>query len=228
MKSNLSVTLALISILSSPVSWAIVHTGSILETMNSGGYTYAKIKENGKEFWVAGAQSVVKVGDSVSFNEQMNMPDFTSKTLNRTFKELMFIDKMSQGNHVKNNAVVSATSMHGKIAAPVATVKKVLKVDGGFTITELFNKKSELKGKNVKVRGTVVKVSNGIMKTNWIHIQDGTGVTGSDDIIFRSKTATATVGDVVIASGTLVTDQDFGYGYKYPVMVEDASFEVSQ
>jgi len=229
MNSKLSV--ALVLLLLSPVTWAIDHTGTILETMNSGGYTYAKIKAKQKEFWIAGSSAVVKVGDTISFNEQMKMHNFTSKTLNRTFKDLMFVGGITQGNSAENVSSVSATSVHGKISAPVAKVDKVTKAtkaEGGYTVAELFSKKSELSGKKVKVRGTVVKVSNAIMKTNWIHIQDGTGAMGSDDIIFRAPTATANVGDVVIASGTLVTDQDFGYGYKYAVIVEGASFEISK
>lgn len=225
---NLKLTITLALLISSPLSWAIDHTGTILETMNSGGYTYAKIKENQKEFWIAGAQTVVKVGDVVSFSEQMNMPSFNSKTLNRTFKDLLFVGGISPGTSVTNTSPVSASAVHGQIAAPVAKVSKVVKAEGGFTVSELFSKKAELKGKSVKVRGTVVKVSNGIMKTNWIHIQDGTGSTGTDDIIFTAKTDTANVGDVVLASGTLVTDQDFGYGYKYAVIVENASFEVKK
>ena len=226
MNLKLSVTLALL--LTSPLSWSIDHTGTILETMNSGGYTYAKIKENQKEFWIAGTNTVVKVGDVISFSEQMNMPSFNSKTLNRTFKDLLFVGSITQGSSVASAPPVSTNSVHEKIAAPVAKVSKLEKAEGGFTVSELFSKKAELKGKMVKVRGTVVKVSNGIMKTNWIHIQDGTGSTGTEDIIFTAKTDTANVGDVVLASGTLVTDQDFGYGYKYAVIVENSSFEVSK
>ena len=63
-----------------------------------------------------------------------------------------------------------------------------------------------------------------IMGTNWVHIQDGTGEAGSNDVVFRSREGIAAVGDVVTARGKLVTDQDFGYGYVYPVLVEEASF----
>ena len=226
MNSKLPLTLALI--LTSSISWAAEHTGTILETMDSGGYTYAKIKENQKEFWVAGTNSVVKVGETISFKEKMKMPSFTSKTLNRTFKDLMFVGAMVQGDKVENTSPVSGTSVHGKITPPIATVSKAVKAIDGYTISDLFSKKNELNGKKVKVRGTVVKVSNEIMKTNWIHIQDGTGAKGSNDIIFRSATATANVGDVIIASGTLVTNKDFGYGYKYDVIVENSSFEISK
>lgn len=223
---NLKLPLTLALLIASPLTWATSnHTGTILETMNSGGYTYARIKENQKEFWIAGNTTAVKVGDVVSFSEQMSMPAFTSKTLSRTFKDIMFVGSINQGNTVASS---SPAGLHGKIAAPIASVSNITKAVDGYTVAELFSRKAELKGKVVKVRGKVVKVSNEIMKTNWIHIQDGTGTAGTRDIIFRAKTATANVGDVVLASGTLVTDQDFGYGYKYEVIVEDASFEVNK
>ena len=225
---NLKIVLPLTLLLVSPLTWAIEHTGTILETMNSGGYTYAKIKEKQKEFWIAGSNTVVKVGDIVSFSEQMNMPNFNSKTLNRTFKDLLFVGGITKGSKVANVSPVTANSVHGKIPAPVVKMDKIKKIDGGYTVAELFSRKAELKGKTVKVRGTVVKVSNDIMKTNWIHIQDGTGSAETSDIIFTTKIGSANVGDVVLASGTLTIDKDFGYGYKYDVIVEDSSFVVEK
>ncbi len=223
MKNKFALTVAIL--LTSPALFAIDHTGTILETMNSGGYTYAKIKEKQKEYWVAGSNTAVKVGDVVSFSEQMNMPSFNSKTLNRTFDNLMFVGGITHGNQVAGSPAVK---LHSKISAPIADVSPISKVEDGYTVAELFSKKAELKDKVVKVRGKVVKVSDGIMNSNWIHIQDGTGSAGTNDIIFRANTATANVGDVVIASGTLVTDQDFGYGYKYDVIVENASFDLNR
>jgi len=59
---------------------------------------------------------------------------------------------------------------------------------------------------------------------NWVHIQDGTGAAGSDDIIFTSKSDIAAVGSTVVAQGTLIVDKDFGSGYFYPVIIEDSTF----
>jgi len=225
---NLKFPLVLVLMFAAPLTWAVSHTGTVMETMNSGGYTYARIMENKNEFWIAGSTSSVNVGDTVSFGEEMVMPSFTSKTLDRTFKDLMFVGPITQGRV----ASTTSSSPHGysssskpEVAADVGIIKKA---EGGYTVEELFKKKAELKGKVVKVRGRVVKVSNNIMKTNWIHIQDGTGAAGSNDVIFRAKTSTVKVDDIVLATGTLVTDQDFGYGYQYAVLVEDASFEVGK
>jgi hypothetical protein len=81
-----------------------------------------------------------------------------------------------------------------------------------------------LAGQTVAVRGIAVKVSNAIMGKNWVHLQDGSGDAGSNDL-----TVTATnkveVGAIITASGTLATNLDFGYGYTYAVLLEDAAIE---
>jgi hypothetical protein len=93
-----------------------------------------------------------------------------------------------------------------------------------MTIAEIFANKDSLKGKRVRVKGNVVKVSHNIMKLNWIHIKDGTGEKGSDKIIFRSKTQSSPVDSEVIAQGIVDTNLDFGYGYTYSILVDDSTF----
>ncbi|QFU23566.1 NrfJ [Shewanella eurypsychrophilus] len=79
-------------------AWAagVVHEGEVLDTMNGGGYTYVQIKESDKTFWVAGPQVEIKKGDKVVVQEQMWMNDFTSKTLDRTFDELLFVGRIDK------------------------------------------------------------------------------------------------------------------------------------
>ena len=67
-----------------------VHKGTVVETMNSGGYTYAEVDENGQKAWVAAMQTKVKVGDTVEFADAPPMVNFQSKTLKRTFDKLIF------------------------------------------------------------------------------------------------------------------------------------------
>jgi len=102
------------------------------------------------------------------------------------------------------------------------------KAVGGYTVAELFSRKDELSNKIIKVHGQVVKISKQIMKKDWVHLQDGTGSAGTNDIIFLTKTSTVKVGDTVLASGKLIVDRDFGAGYKYEVIVENSSFEVDK
>jgi hypothetical protein len=90
------------------------------------------------------------------------------------------------------------------------------------TVEQIYQHKTELNGQQVAVHGKVVKVNNGIMQKNFLHIQDGTGGEDSNDITVTS-TETAEVGDEVTITGTLVTDRDFGAGYVYPVIIEQAT-----
>jgi hypothetical protein len=71
-----------------------------------------------------------------------------------------------------------------------------------------------------------VKVNFGIMGKNWVHLRDGSGKAddGSNDILVTTK-AEPTVGSTATVLGTVRTNKDFGSGYAYKVMLEDASFK---
>lgn len=79
-------------------AWAaeVLHKGTVLETMNSGGYTYVQVKEADKTFWAAGPQTEVKKGDTVTMTEQMWMTNFTSKTLKQSFDEILFVGNITK------------------------------------------------------------------------------------------------------------------------------------
>jgi hypothetical protein len=101
----------------------------------------------------------------------------------------------------------------------------IKKAKGGYTIKEIFAGQSKLKGKEISVRGKVVKFNSMIMGKNWLHIQDGTGAPGSNDLTITTST-TAKLGDTVLATGILSADKDFGSGYKYSTIMEDAKVVV--
>lgn len=187
------------------------HTGVVVETVTGGGYTYVNVDEQGNRFWVAAPQTTVDNGAQVSFAEQIWMVNFKSKALNRSFDKILFVSGIEVGSSAPGASVASAAN-----AAPEAAEV--------CTIEDIFNKKRRLKGHLVKVRGEVVKVSENIMGRTWVHIQDGTGSEGTNKVIFRSVNDTASVGDTVTAQGKLETDKDFGFGYFYSVIVEDATF----
>ncbi len=125
---------------------------------------------------------------------------------------------------------VSHASTTGTGKPPPVTPAEPIQVDklpGGQTVEELFLKKTELEGKQIAVRGKVTNVNKNIMRRNWVHVQDGTGSKGSNDLTatFADGIVPA-VGDIVQVRGALTVDKDFGYGYKYEVIVEDAKIVV--
>jgi len=90
------------------------------------------------------------------------------------------------------------------------------------TVATVHQDKATLAGKTVRVQGKVVKVNNGIMGRNFVHVRDGSGDANSNNLIATSK-QTAAVGDQVTVSGVVVIDRDFGSGYNYPLLIEDAT-----
>ena len=124
---------------------------------------------------------------------------------------------------------MSSPTIHGGSAAASSGEKiSVKKAEGkdAYTVAEIYEKKSSLSEKQVVVRGKVVKVSSGIMGKNWIHLQDGTGskLDGTNDIIATSQDSPE-VGEVVTVKGTVYKDKDFGSGYKFSVIMEQASVQ---
>jgi len=209
---------------------AVNPSGKVIETMNGGGYTYANLEKDGKQTWVAFPTLETRVGDTLSFRGCMQMNKFQSKSLNRTFDAILFCGAPDvKPTTIKSNPIEAKQSPGSEGAASTASEKiKVEKATGAnaYTVAELFAKRTALNGKQVVVKGQVVKISTGIMNKNWIHLQDGTGDAKkkTHDLVLTTGDS-AEVGDVVTVSGTLAKDKDFGGGYKYNVIVEKASLK---
>lgn len=207
-------------------------TGEILETMNSGGYTYVLLDTGSEKIWAAAPATTAEVGQKVSIPKGMMMAGFASKTLDRTFDEIYFVDgiyapggsaaasggmgEMPQDN---NHAGVGGAKANNVVGD--AEVEGVSKVAGGYTVAEIFAQKATLGGQTIKVRGRVVKFTARIMGTNWIHIQDG-----SQGDLTVTTDATVATGDLVLIEGPLSVNKDFGAGYKYDAIIEGAKVTV--
>ncbi|AMV71340.1 hypothetical protein JCM30471_31770 [Desulfuromonas carbonis] len=206
-------------------------SGTVLETMNSGGYTYVQVDTGTEKIWAAAPEFQVKVGDAVVVPEGMAMANYHSKTLDRDFEMVYFVDgimvggaeAMAQAAQMPENHPVA--NERTKVDAAPVDLKGITKAEGGNTVADVFTNKEQLVGKEVKIRGKVVKFSPEIMGKNWIHLQDGTGAAGSNDLTVTTNVA-AKVGDTVLVVGKVVADKDFGYGYKYDVILEDAQVTV--
>lgn len=195
-------------------------SGTVIETMDSGGYTYCLIEKNGAKTWVAVPKTSIKVGQEVSFKPGPVMTNFASKTLNKTFDRIVFSEGLDGAASFHNHGAAPQPAA----AAPAEAIT-VAKAEGpnAFTIAELLSRAAELDKKAVVVRATVVKVSEKIMGKNWIHLKDGSG-DGAAKIVVTSKDLPK-VGDVVTAAGALYKDKDFGSGYVYAVIIEEASIK---
>ena len=202
-------------------------TGKVVETMDGGGYTYANLELNGKKTWVAFATHETHVGDTLSFSGCLEMPDFQSTALKRKFDMILFCNAPLKAKAASKTVAVDGKKSPGSGGAAASVGKiKVAKAEGAnaYTVAEIFARSGTLNGKQVVVKGQVVKVASGIMNRTWIHLQDGSGSEKqkTHDLVVTSNDSPE-IGDVVTVSGTLAKDKDFGSGYKYNVIIEKGS-----
>jgi len=204
-------------------------SGKVAETMDAAGYTYVLIDDGSKQVWVAGPATPVAVGDEVmTGGGGMPMANYHSKTLDRDFDVVYFVSSILNASAPGSLGGAPAQPVMPKATPPAdVDLSGITVAEGGKTVGDVFTQKADLSGKEIVLRGKVVKYSPGIMGKNWLHIQDGTGdATAATNDLTVTTAVEAEVGDTVLVTGPLTLDKDFGYGYKYDVIVEDAQVVV--
>lgn len=202
--------------------------GKVVETMDSGGYTYALVDSGNEKAWVAAPPIALKVGDRVRVVGPMVMNNYTSKTLKRTFELIYFATALAPDDPNKPESTMSpAMPANNRTVAPPVKITGITKLQGGYTVAELFSLKKQLEGKEVRLRGQVVKANRNIMDKNWFHLQDGTGKEKENDLTISSQDS-AEKGDLVVVTGILAVDKDLGMGYEYPLILEQAKITVEK
>ncbi len=195
------------------------HAVKIIDKIDAAGYTYLQVDENGNQYWLAAPQTQVDKGETVYYSQGMEMKNFHSNTLNKTFDSILFVQSVSK--QPANNSVTEAHSQTLNIPKEEISLTPL---KDGKTVAEIYAQRESLAGKTIKVKGKVVKYNGDIMNRNWIHIQDGTSNNNQFDLLVTSKDQ-AQVGDVIIVEGTVAINQDFGAGYSYSVMLENAKIK---
>ncbi len=208
-------------------------SGKVTETMNGGGYTYVQVNTGAKKVWAAVPEIKLKTGDAVVITDGMAMANHHSKTLNRDFDLIYFSGDITING--KRLAAAEKTvelpknhpPITGSAVTPTVDLTGIKKAVGGKTIEAVYADTKKLAGKQVAVRGKVVKYNAMILGKNWLHLRDGTGSKGNNDLLVTSS-APAKVGDTVLATGAIALNKDFGSNYKYDVMIEDAKIVVEK
>ena len=218
---RLSIILAFIStlIIAEPKPGSI---GTVLATEDGGSYTYVLLDLDGEKTWYAVPATKISIGDTLVAPAGMAMKNFYSKILDRTFETVYFAESMAGAGTSAlpaGHPPLNGTSANYDFAG-------IKRPEGGKSVLEIYQDSAELSGRDIVVRGIAVKVTNGIMGKNWIHLRDGTGDAKSNDLTITTADSVK-VGSTITASGKLATNLDFGSGYAYAVLLEDAavSFE---
>jgi hypothetical protein len=203
-------------------------SGTVAEAINAGSYVYLRLEEPDR--WIATTPLEVSEGDQVEYAGGMEMRDFRSKALDRSFESIWFVqnvsvtgrdlEKLHQGVE-ESRGSAPPIPKPATVAAP--STGEFEKLEGGLTIAEIQADPAALSERAVSLRARVIKVNENIMGKNWITLQDGTGAAPNDKLLATSQEK-ATLGETVTVQGVVRTDVDLGSGYRYDVLLEEATF----
>jgi hypothetical protein len=190
------------------------------EVLQTSSYTYLLAEENGARQWLATLKLDLSVGDIFYYKGGLDMVNFNSKELDKTFDSVLFLE----GLYTSEAMLLGEKNMTGSpeiTNSATSIISSIIEsAVGGISIAELMANKSSYGDKKVKLRGKVVKYNAGIMNKNWIHLQDGTSDGEENDIVITTDVS-ARVGDIITIEGIITLDKDFGAGYFYNIIMEE-------
>jgi hypothetical protein len=198
-------------------------SGKVTQTMDVAEYTYIEVDTGNGLVWAAGPVTNVKVGDTVETSSGIEMVNFQSSALGRTFDRIRLVSVIQVWSP---NSGSSKSAADVGSAAEEVSVSGIERVEGGHTVAEVIAGKANLAGSEIAVRGKITKMNTGIMGRNWLHLSDGTvGPAGEKDLTVTTEEVPA-IGSTVVVRGTVATDRDFGSGYQYSILIENAKVTI--
>lgn len=204
------------------------HKVKAIDVVQTSAYTYIYVDENGAEYWIAVTAMDAREGEVYYFTDALEMSNFYSKELDWNFDKIYFVGDIST-KPIPARSQQAGTggmpSLHDE--TKTTSAKKDLNIqprEGSITIAELYANRKRYDSKVVKLVGEVTRFNAEIMNRNWVHIQDGSSDDGNYDITITTNDFVR-VGDQVIVEGKLTLDKDFGAGYFYSLIVENAKVD---
>ncbi len=196
---------------------------TVTEVIQTSKYTYLEVDEKGEKKWVAVTREEINPGEVFYYDKALEMNAFHSKELDKTFDVIFFINKISKTPLGKSPIIGKMpTPTHmGRVKSEQKSNVSVDKSEGELTIEQIFKNKENYSQKEIEIRGIVVKVNKNVMGKNWIHIQDGSNFNGSFDLTITSQDLPE-LNQEATFKGTLKLNKNFGSGYFYDVIIEEA------
>jgi hypothetical protein len=196
----------------------------VLEVLQTPQYTYLQVLEGLEVRWVAIPQQEAKIGDSFFYDSALEMRNFQSKELDRTFELIYFVNRVSNAPLDAAHQSGAMQPHSGRVPESSGSSVVLQKADNEITVAQIFENRNGFSGKEVEIRGIVVKINEGIMGTNWIHLQDGTSHNGSFDLTITSDDLPSLNSEATFR-GTITLNKDFGSGYFYDIIMESAALK---
>ncbi|MFY0674287.1 MAG: SH3-like domain-containing protein [Bacteroidia bacterium] len=186
------------------------HIVEVLEILQAESNTYLHVKENEKTFWIATVKAEYELGSLYEYGSGLRQEKFESKQLNRVFDELFLV------------SIIKPISDTEKLEQESEGLEKneteKIEVNGSRPISDILENAKDLEGEIVTVSGNVVKLNEGILGYNWVHLQDGSK--NDFDLVVTTK-AKVQPNQTVTFIATLTLNKDFGAGYIYDIILEN-------
>jgi len=197
----------------------------VKEVIQVQAYTYLLVKKRSSEYWIATSSMEAIPGETFHYREGMLMKDFYSKELDRTFESVVFVDELTRGKPGEMHGTREHPEKQQQTGSSVPAERAEVTVqpaEGSVIIRDLYTDPAAFEGRVIRVTGEVTKFNPAIMERNWVHLQDGTEFEGRFDLVATSLEHFE-VGEVVTIEGVVAVDLDFGYGYTYEILLEEAT-----
>jgi len=191
------------------------HTVEVLEVLPTDKYVYMRVSEGNQEFWLATGKQPVEIGDRFQFTDGLLKTNFESKEYNRVFEKLYLVSRMTP-----LGGPATKSTDKGKTSLENISTDEVVPAEGSIAIADIIENPSKYDGKQVQVTGKCTKLNANIMGRHWIHLKDGSN--DDYDFVVTSDQAIPE-GHVVTMAGTISLDRDFGSGYRYEILMENAT-----
>ncbi|MBL4745846.1 MAG: hypothetical protein JKY08_05715 [Flavobacteriaceae bacterium] len=210
-----------------PLEESDLHKVVVQEVMHVSEYSYIRVIEKGVEKWIAAPRTMVEIGNTYYYGKFMKMENFESEDLGKTFGTVYFVEKISE-NAVEatipltENPHPQDTTMSGEKPSIVKKEIKVATVPNGISIAALMENKEKYNNTIVTIKGEVTKYNASIMNSNWFHVQDGSEFKGEFDLTVTTSEEVKQ-GDIITFKGKVSLDKDFGAGYFYKIIIENAT-----
>jgi len=191
----------------------------VLEMLEGERYQYLRVRmADQSETWLVTRKGDFAAGGHYVFHQGLYKTNYHSTEFDRTFDEIYLVSDLglAEDEHGSNDSRKPTVQAGKEIEKP----KQALEVpEGSVSIRDLITNSDQYVNQQVQVTGRVVKVNPNIMDRNWVHLADGT--MNSFDFVLTTN-ETVPTGHELTFVGTFRTDRDFGAGYTYDFIVEEA------
>lgn len=200
-----------------------IKQGIVTEVLNTDRYTYLELQDKDQKYWIAITRQPINIGEKIVFSDGILKNNFESKEFNRLFETIYLVSRFQRfgkkANTPDERVVEKDIAETNQNESKTGNIEKLLP-DGSTPINNLLSNSAEYEGKKVLVSGTVIKVNYNIMGKNWVHLRNGDK--NRQDFTLTT-TENVMEGESVTFEGTIHTNRDFGAGYFYDVIMEDAT-----